>query len=145
MPFPSDRSPHPCLTSRPPALRPIRIWLPTPTAVSRAGSFPAYSPQATFTSATTRPAQGNPPVWYTRHPPSDSPFRLAVDPDGRVFSTWADRVSCWEPTRGRETVCGRFDKELQALCLDVELMKTKRKPALEPVEAEEGTPVLTEG
>jgi DNA-directed RNA polymerase subunit beta len=36
-------------------------------------------------------------------------------------------------------------RELQALCLDVELMKTKRKPALEPVEAEEGTPALTEG
>ncbi len=34
-------------------------------------------------------------------------------------------------------------RELQALCLDVELMKTKKKPALEPVEEE--TPALTEG
>jgi hypothetical protein len=32
---------------------------------------------------------------------------------------------------------------LQALCLDVELMKTKKKPVLEA--AEEETPALTEG
>ena len=33
-------------------------------------------------------------------------------------------------------------RELQALCLDVELMKTKKKPV---VEATEETPALTEG
>ena len=37
-------------------------------------------------------------------------------------------------------------RELQALCLDVELMKTKRKPLeLEPPTEGEGEPVLTEG
>ena len=36
-------------------------------------------------------------------------------------------------------------RELQALCLDVELMKTKKKPVLEVVEAGEGEPVLAEG
>ncbi len=36
-------------------------------------------------------------------------------------------------------------RELQALCLDVELMKTKKKPVLEAVEAGEGEPVLAEG
>jgi DNA-directed RNA polymerase subunit beta len=37
-------------------------------------------------------------------------------------------------------------RELQALCLDVELMKTKRRPMLEAVpEPGEGEPVLTEG
>jgi len=36
-------------------------------------------------------------------------------------------------------------RELQALCLDVELMKTKKKPALEPMEPGEGEPVLAEG
>ncbi len=36
-------------------------------------------------------------------------------------------------------------RELQALCLDVELMKTKKKPALEAVASGEGEPVLAEG
>jgi DNA-directed RNA polymerase subunit beta len=36
-------------------------------------------------------------------------------------------------------------RELQALCLDVELMKTKKKPALEAVVPGEGEPVLAEG
>ena len=36
-------------------------------------------------------------------------------------------------------------RELQALCLDVELMKTKKKPVLEAVEAGEGEPALAEG
>ena len=36
-------------------------------------------------------------------------------------------------------------RELQALCLDVELMKTKKKPVLEAIEAGEGEPVLAEG
>jgi DNA-directed RNA polymerase subunit beta len=36
-------------------------------------------------------------------------------------------------------------RELQALCLDVELMKTKKKPALEAVTPDEGEPVLAEG
>jgi len=35
-------------------------------------------------------------------------------------------------------------RELQALCLDVELMKTKKKPALEAVVPGEGEPVLAE-
>ncbi len=36
-------------------------------------------------------------------------------------------------------------RELQALCLDVELMKTKKKPVLDAVESGEGEPVLAEG
>jgi DNA-directed RNA polymerase subunit beta len=36
-------------------------------------------------------------------------------------------------------------RELQALCLDVELMKTKKKPALEAIASGEGEPVLAEG
>ena len=36
-------------------------------------------------------------------------------------------------------------RELQALCLDVELMKTKKKPVLEAIETGEGEPVLAEG
>jgi DNA-directed RNA polymerase subunit beta len=36
-------------------------------------------------------------------------------------------------------------RELQALCLDVELMKTKKKPLVEPIESGEGEPVLAEG
>jgi DNA-directed RNA polymerase subunit beta len=36
-------------------------------------------------------------------------------------------------------------RELQALCLDVELMKTKKKPVLEAVVPGEGEPVLAEG
>ncbi len=36
-------------------------------------------------------------------------------------------------------------RELQALCLDVELMKTKKKPVLEAVETGEGEPALAEG
>jgi DNA-directed RNA polymerase subunit beta len=36
-------------------------------------------------------------------------------------------------------------RELQALCLDVELMKTKKKPLLEAPETGEGEPVLAEG
>jgi DNA-directed RNA polymerase subunit beta len=36
-------------------------------------------------------------------------------------------------------------RELQALCLDVELMKTKKKPVLEAIESGEGEPVLAEG
>jgi DNA-directed RNA polymerase subunit beta len=36
-------------------------------------------------------------------------------------------------------------RELQALCLDVELMKTKKKPVLEALESGEGEPVLAEG
>src|ERR687895_2144086 len=37
-------------------------------------------------------------------------------------------------------------RQLQALCLDVELMKTKRKPALEPTPVSgDGEPVLTQG
>jgi hypothetical protein len=33
-------------------------------------------------------------------------------------------------------------RELQSLCLDVELLKTKRKPMDAPPPAEEGEPVL---
>ena len=37
-------------------------------------------------------------------------------------------------------------RELQALCLDVELMKTKKRPMLEAVpDVGEGEPVLSEG
>jgi DNA-directed RNA polymerase subunit beta len=36
-------------------------------------------------------------------------------------------------------------RELQALCLDVELMKTKKKPVVEALEPGEGEPVLAEG
>jgi DNA-directed RNA polymerase subunit beta len=36
-------------------------------------------------------------------------------------------------------------RELQALCLDVELMKTKKKPLAEAPESGEGEPVLAEG
>jgi DNA-directed RNA polymerase subunit beta len=35
-------------------------------------------------------------------------------------------------------------RELQALCLDVELMKTKKRPVLEAAPAEDGEPVLAE-
>ena len=40
--------------------------------------------------------------------------------------------------------CEVFDDSIQALCLDVELMKTKKKPVLE-APAGEGEPVLAEG